>query len=120
MYIRGLIPRNWPRQFRLPRHGCFKKALIGSGEGQSRGYKTFSCSNRMHTKLVIFVHANYKGQTKRATVMLRTADNAICTTLFTLQWRMLRPFANRLHPDQARQNIGSDLDPICLTLRWDS
>ena len=27
-------------------------------------------------------------------------------------------FANRLDPDQARQNVGPDLDPICLTLRW--
>ena len=27
-------------------------------------------------------------------------------------------FANRLDPDQARSNVRSDLDPICLTLRW--
>ena len=27
-------------------------------------------------------------------------------------------FANSLDPDQARQNVGPDLDPNCLTLRW--
>ena len=27
-------------------------------------------------------------------------------------------FANNLDPDQARQNVGPDLDPICLTLLW--
>ena len=27
-------------------------------------------------------------------------------------------FANRLDPDQAQQNVGPDLDPICLTLCW--
>ena len=27
-------------------------------------------------------------------------------------------FANSLDPDQARQNVGVYLDPICLTLRW--
>ena len=31
---------------------------------------------------------------------------------------LLITFANRLDPDQAQQNIGPDLDPICLTLRW--
>ena len=27
-------------------------------------------------------------------------------------------FANRLNPDQALQNVGIDLDTLCLTLRW--
>ena len=27
-------------------------------------------------------------------------------------------FANSLDPDQARQNVGPDLDPNCLTLLW--
>ena len=27
-------------------------------------------------------------------------------------------FANSLDPDQARQNVGPDLDPNCLTPRW--
>ena len=27
-------------------------------------------------------------------------------------------FAKSLDPDQARQNVEVDLDPICLTLRW--
>ena len=31
---------------------------------------------------------------------------------------MLVAYANSLDPDQARQNVGPDLDPICLTLRW--
>ena len=32
---------------------------------------------------------------------------------------MLTTFANRLDPDQARQNVGLDLDLNCLTLRLD-
>ena len=31
---------------------------------------------------------------------------------------MLITFANSLDPDQARQNVGPDLDPSCLTLWW--
>ena len=31
---------------------------------------------------------------------------------------LLITFANSLDPDQARQNIGPDLDPNCLTPRW--
>ena len=31
---------------------------------------------------------------------------------------LLITFANSLDPDQARQNVGSDLDPNCLTLWW--
>ena len=27
-------------------------------------------------------------------------------------------FANRLDPEQVRQNVGPDLDSICLPLRW--
>ena len=30
--------------------------------------------------------------------------------------RLLITFANSLDPDQARQNVGPDLDPNCLTL----
>ena len=32
--------------------------------------------------------------------------------------RLLITFANSLDPDQARQNVGSDLDPNCLILWW--
>ena len=31
---------------------------------------------------------------------------------------LLITFANSLEPDQARQNVGPDLDPICLTHIW--
>ena len=31
---------------------------------------------------------------------------------------LLITFANSLDPDQAQQNVGSDLDPNCLTLWW--
>ena len=31
---------------------------------------------------------------------------------------LLITFENRLDPYQAQQNVRSDLDPICLTLRW--
>ena len=30
--------------------------------------------------------------------------------------RLVITFANSLDPDQARQNVGPDLDPNCLTL----
>ena len=32
--------------------------------------------------------------------------------------RLLITRANSLDPDQARQNVGPDLDPNCLTLWW--
>ena len=32
--------------------------------------------------------------------------------------RLLINFANSLVPDQARQNVGPDLDPNCLTRHW--
>ena len=45
--------------------------------------------------------------------------------LITLHWpvttffcRLLITFASSLDPDQARQNVGPDLDPNCLILRW--
>ena len=41
---------------------------------------------------------------------LRSASGDFCCLLITL--------ANRLDPDQARQNVKSDLDPNCLTLWW--
>ena len=31
---------------------------------------------------------------------------------------LLITFANSLDPDQARHNVGPDLDPNCLTPRW--
>ena len=33
-------------------------------------------------------------------------------------FRLLIIFANCLDPDQDQQNIGPDLDPNCLTLRY--
>ena len=33
-------------------------------------------------------------------------------------WHLLITFANSLNPDQARQNVGPDLDPNCLTPWW--
>ena len=48
--------------------------------------------------------------------------NSIIPKNFTLNIKinsfMLITFANRLDLDQARQNVGPDLDPICLTHRW--
>ena len=32
--------------------------------------------------------------------------------------RLLITFGNSLNPDQARQNVGPDLDPNCLTFGW--
>ena len=37
---------------------------------------------------------------------------------FNYLWRPSITFANRLDPDQAQQNIWSDLIPNCLTLWW--
>ena len=41
------------------------------------------------------------------------STNAV-NTVFTLNSLPLRTFAYSLDPDQARQNVGPDLDPICL------
>ena len=38
--------------------------------------------------------------------------------LLPIECHLLITFANSLDPDQARQNVGPDLNPICLTLRW--
>ena len=38
--------------------------------------------------------------------------------LLSTECRLLITSANSLDPDQARQNVGPDLDPICLTFRW--
>ena len=35
-----------------------------------------------------------------------------------IKFRLMITFANSLDPDPARQNVGPDLDPICLALRW--
>ena len=40
----------------------------------------------------------------------------LCLTLCPLC--LLITFANSLDPDQARQNVGPDLDPKCLTPVW--
>ena len=32
--------------------------------------------------------------------------------------RLMINLVNSLDPDQARQNVGPDLDPNCLALRW--
>ena len=39
-------------------------------------------------------------------------------TIYLLESSAHNQNANRLDPDQAQQNVGPDLDPICLTLRW--
>ena len=46
-------------------------------------------------------------------VFLRTI-NPYCLTLN--QCRLQIAFENSLDPDQARQNVGPDLDPKCLSL----
>ena len=39
-------------------------------------------------------------------------DGGIVLTLYLLVFLLIN-FANNLDPDQARQNVGSDLDPNC-------
>ena len=46
-------------------------------------------------------------------VFNNSKNNVILLTLYLL---VSSTFANRLDPDQARQNVGPDLDPNCLTL----
>ena len=49
--------------------------------------------------------------------MLKTNHRNECFPCFSSDFCHLRiTFANSLDPDQARQNVGSGLDPICLTL----
>ena len=50
----------------------------------------------------------------RSVISLILAANSL--TLYILVSSI--NFANSLDPDQARQNVGPDLDPNCLTLRW--
>ena len=40
----------------------------------------------------------------------------IISLLAATFFRLLKTFANRLDPDQARHNVGPDLDQNCLTL----
>ena len=42
----------------------------------------------------------------------------LSSSLRSHKCRLFITFANRLDPDQVRQNARPDLDPICLTLRW--
>ena len=47
------------------------------------------------------------------------ANNIKCIfQLFVYVCCLLITFANSLDPDQARQSVGPDLDPNCLTLWW--
>ena len=54
------------------------------------------------------------------------SDESLCHLLILLKSNFSKKkirnttsaFLNRLNPDQARQNVGHDLDPICLTLWW--
>ena len=39
------------------------------------------------------------------------------TLIFLYLCHLLKTIANSLDPDEAQQNVGPDLDPICLTLR---
>ena len=45
-----------------------------------------------------------------------TFPKTMPTLIFVLYCRLLISFANSLDPDQARQNVGPDLEPNCLTL----
>ena len=38
--------------------------------------------------------------------------------VFAYNCRLLTTFVNSLEPEQARQNVGPDLGPSCLTSRW--
>ena len=48
----------------------------------------------------------------------RPISNSRTSRLFSDQCRLLITFANSLDPDQARQNVGPDLDRNYLTLWW--
>ena len=46
----------------------------------------------------------------------RTWKEVRTNKLFTFNWHLLITFENSLDPDQARQNVGPDLDLNCLPL----
>ena len=60
---------------------------------------------------MILIH--HTGKVTMATNLLHSlpASSKFCCLLIT--------FANSLDPDQARENVGPDLDPSCLTLNDD-
>ena len=43
-------------------------------------------------------------------------SRVIINSLPAMQCHLLITFATSLDPDQARQNVGPDMGPICLTL----
>ena len=42
--------------------------------------------------------------------------NPVISNSLSTEWHLLIAFASSLDPDQARQNVGPDLGPYCLTL----
>ena len=50
--------------------------------------------------------------------VLARKDQQVVLYLTLCPLCLLITFANSLDPDQARQNVGPNLDPNCLTPRW--
>ena len=63
--------------------------------------------------IVLVLAVNKSSDPDQGSISFRKAINSLPT-----ECRLLITFAYKLDPDQARQNVGPDLDPICLTLRW--
>ena len=51
--------------------------------------------------------------------LIKHKNNFVSTYINSLPTsHLLITFTNRQDPDQTQQNVGPDLDPICLTLKW--
>ena len=98
-------------------------------------FRSYSCYNNGYTQWdvcnIALVH-NYSAvsqmYTRTSCIVQRfmkilisiPGSNISFLTLFLLLATLSTAdnFANSLGPDQARQNVGPDLDPNCLTLWW--
>ena len=104
---------------------CLTEAVLTSThnlcfEQKYENYQNFS-SESFHIWLVKFsMYVN-----RHVFIMKRKVENSPSVSSFLYSFlasgdfcRLLKTFANSLDPDQARQNVGPDLDPNCLTLWW--
>ena len=73
----------------------------------------FSRKNKKSMKLFLAEKKKKKKKTLSRTIIAPDTNSFPVSGNFC---RLLITFANSLDPDQARQNVGPDLDPNCLTL----
>ena len=73
--------------------------------------------SKQASKMLSFGRNGKKNNKKKTSVStsLKAVDSFPASGKFC---HLLIIFANSLDPDQAPQNVGSDLNPNCLTLWW--